>query len=177
MKSKLIYFKTDGKVYMRHDFYMRDVLVVKPIEKMQNDIVGYDEEGQPIYEEKLHKIFNREIEKQETEPCIGYDKAKFDEIIIADAATIPTYDKGTQDLYIENGAVVAKTNDSKVKANARKALQSTIAQKKTLLHKYREDVEQVDLFGMERADYEEKKVACKNLVEELRTLEKQLTSG
>lgn len=46
-----------------------------------------------------------------------------------------------------------------------------IAEKKALLNKYREDVEQVDLFGMERADYEEKKLACKTLVEELRVLE------
>lgn len=49
-----------------------------------------------------------------------------------------------------------------------------IAQKKALLVKYREDVEQVELFGMERADYAEKKAACKTLVEELRVLEKQL---
>lgn len=46
-----------------------------------------------------------------------------------------------------------------------------IVEKKALLNKYREDVEQVDLFGMERADYEEKKLACKTLVEELRVLE------
>lgn len=49
-----------------------------------------------------------------------------------------------------------------------------IAEKKALLNKYREDVEQVDLFGMERADYEEKKLACKTLVEELRVLEKNV---
>lgn len=46
-----------------------------------------------------------------------------------------------------------------------------IVEKKALLNKYREDVEQVDLFGMERADYEEKKLACKTLVEELRVIE------
>ena len=49
-----------------------------------------------------------------------------------------------------------------------------IKEKKALLNKYREDVEQVDLFGMERADYEEKKIACRTLVEELRVLERQL---
>lgn len=48
----------------------------------------------------------------------------------------------------------------------------TNAPKKALLLKYREDVEQVDLFGMEREDYEEKKAACRTLVEELRALEK-----
>ena len=52
------------------------------------------------------------------------------------------------------------------------AKQKLIAEKKALLNKYREDVEQVDLFGMERADYAEKKLTCKTLVEELRVLEK-----
>lgn len=52
--------------------------------------------------------------------------------------------------------------------------QRIIAEKKKLLTKYREDVEQVDLFGMQRDDYEEKKLACKNLVLELRELEAQL---
>lgn len=45
---------------------------------------------------------------------------------------------------------------------------------KTQLQKYKEDVEQVELFGMERADYEEKKQACVDIIEELRILEKQL---
>lgn len=50
-------------------------------------------------------------------------------------------------------------------------LAKTIREKKALLNKYREDVEQVDLFGMERADYEEKKELCKQLVLELREME------
>ena len=48
-----------------------------------------------------------------------------------------------------------------------------ISEKKKLLNKYREDVEQVDLFGLERVDYEEKKSLCRQLVLELRTLEKE----
>lgn len=56
---------------------------------------------------------------------------------------------------------------------AAQAKQKLIAEKKALLNKYREDVEQVDLFGMEREDYAEKKLACKTLVEELRVLEKE----
>lgn len=51
-------------------------------------------------------------------------------------------------------------------------LAKTIREKKALLNKYREDVEQVDLFGMERNDYSEKKELCKQLVYELRELEK-----
>ena len=50
-------------------------------------------------------------------------------------------------------------------------LAKTIREKKELLNKYREDVEQVDLFGMEREDYEEKKILCKQLVYELREME------
>lgn len=55
---------------------------------------------------------------------------------------------------------------------AKAELAKTIREKKALLNKYREDVEQVDLFGMERADYAEKKELCKQLVYELRELEK-----
>ena len=55
---------------------------------------------------------------------------------------------------------------------AKMELAKTIREKKALLNKYREDVEQVDLFGMERADYAEKKELCKQLVYELRELEK-----
>ena len=54
---------------------------------------------------------------------------------------------------------------------AKMELAKTIREKKALLNKYREDVEQVDLFGMERADYAEKKELCKQLVYELRELE------
>ena len=54
---------------------------------------------------------------------------------------------------------------------AKVELSKTIREKKALLNKYREDVEQVDLFGMERADYAEKKELCKQLVYELRELE------
>ena len=61
-----------------------------------------------------------------------------------------------------------KTVEQKAKAE----LLKTIREKKALLNKYREDVEQVDLFGMEREDYEEKKILCKQLVYELRELEK-----
>ena len=50
-------------------------------------------------------------------------------------------------------------------------LAKTIREKKALLNKYREDVEQVDLFGMVRDDYEEKKILCKQLVYELREME------
>lgn len=53
-------------------------------------------------------------------------------------------------------------------------LQYEIAKRKMTLQKYKEDVEQVELFSMERSDYEQKKEFCKNIVLELRSLEQQM---
>lgn len=49
-----------------------------------------------------------------------------------------------------------------------------IGELKDLLHKYKEDVEQVELFGMERADYTEKKLKCAELIREIRELERMV---
>ena len=77
-----------------------------------------------------------------------------------------------ESLYYIDGEVLAQKDSEKVQAITLARIQAQIAEKKALLLKYREDVEQVDLFGMEREDYEEKKAACRTLVEELRALEK-----
>lgn len=53
-------------------------------------------------------------------------------------------------------------------------LRSQITMKKQLLQKYKEDVEQVELFGMGREDYEQKKELCRQIVLQLRELEAQL---
>ena len=53
-------------------------------------------------------------------------------------------------------------------------LQYEIAKRKLNLQKYKEDVEQVELFGMQRADYEEKKAQCVSIIQELRQLEAQI---
>ena len=45
---------------------------------------------------------------------------------------------------------------------------------KQKLKKYKEDVEQVELFSMERSDYEEKKKMCVDIIIELRELEKTI---
>lgn len=45
---------------------------------------------------------------------------------------------------------------------------------KKTLEKYKEDVEQVELFGMERTDYAEKKEQCRSMVLRLRELEKEV---
>ena len=67
-----------------------------------------------------------------------------------------------------------KRYESTEEQKAKMELVRTIREKKALLNKYREDVEQVDLFGMVRDDYSEKKELCKQLVYELRELEAQL---
>lgn len=91
---------------------------------------------------------------------------------IIEAETLPDYNEQTESLFVVNGQVVAKQDEYKLAVVKEAERQNLIAEKKALLLKYREDVEQVDLFGMEREDYEEKKAACRTLVEELRALEK-----
>lgn len=49
-----------------------------------------------------------------------------------------------------------------------------ISNLKGKLNKFKEDVEQVELFGMEREDYIEKKKQCVYIILELRQLEQQL---
>lgn len=74
--------------------------------------------------------------------------------------------------------VIEKGHCNYVEYNDREPIskECIIAEKKALLCKYKEDVEQVELFGMERNDYYEKKDKCRQLVLELRQLEKSLTN-
>ena len=125
-------------------------------------------------------VFNKTTKKVETVVKItkklkkvGYNKEKYD---LAEVETVPSVNAATETLYCIDGQLVIRTDEAKISAIARCEKQQLIAKKKALLVKYREDVEQVDLFGMERADYAEKKAACKTLVEELRELEKELRS-
>lgn len=53
-------------------------------------------------------------------------------------------------------------------------IKCNIQKLKQQLNKYKEDVEQVELFGMERADYEEKKAQCVSIIQQLRELEAQI---
>lgn len=69
-------------------------------------------------------------------------------------------------IVAKNGQLV--DNTSNINAVAR------IKELKQQIVKFKEDVEQVELFGMERADYEEKKAQCVQIIEELRALEAQL---
>ena len=90
---------------------------------------------------------------------------------IAEVKKVPVANEN-ESLYYIDGKVTAQKDSEKVQAITLARIQAQIAEKKALLLKYREDVEQVDLFGMKREDYEEKKAACRTLVEELRALEK-----
>ena len=92
-------------------------------------------------------------------------------LAIAEVKNVPVTSEN-ESLYYIDGEVIAQKDSEKVQAITLARIQAQIAEKKALLLKYREDVEQVDHFGMEREDYEEKKAACRTLVEELRALEK-----
>ena len=92
-------------------------------------------------------------------------------LAIAEVKNVPVASEN-ESLYYIDGEVIAQKDSEKVQAITLARIQAQIAEKKALLLKYREDVEQVDLFGMKREDYEEKKAACRTLVEELRALEK-----
>ena len=62
----------------------------------------------------------------------------------------------------------AVENPNKEKIVQLQETKKLIQEKKKLLEKYKYDIQQVDLFGMERTDYEEKKNLCSQLVLELR---------
>ena len=121
----------------------------------------------------FYKKNNRVFRIYPSNNTVYYDKKTWDEIIVDN---VPALGGENHSLYVENGKVVSKIDTDKVVRLERETLLALIAKKKALLVKYREDVEQVDLFGMERADYAKKKAACKTLVEELRALEKELRS-
>lgn len=53
-------------------------------------------------------------------------------------------------------------------------LEHNIRALKQELNKFKEDVEQVELFGMERADYVQKKARCAEIIIELRKLEREV---
>ena len=76
---------------------------------------------------------------------------------------------------IINGDLIAE--NGKLVQNIAKTLRPRIIELKEQLKKYKEDVEQVELFGMQRDDYEQKKEMCKNIVLELRQLEAQLVDN
>lgn len=172
MKSKVLFYKKDNRVFNTYPFYNRTILEKVPYEEEETFQTGeIGEDGKPVVETKMITRTRYESKEVLTEPMIGYDKAVMDEIIVDN---VPALSGENHTLYVENGKVVSKLDESKVARVARQALLSQIATKKALLIKYREDVEQVDLFGMERADYAEKKKLCKQLVEELRELEKKV---
>ena len=52
--------------------------------------------------------------------------------------------------------------------------QNEIAELKAEIIKTKEDVEQVELFGMERSDYTQKKARCVEIIQRLRVLEARL---
>lgn len=82
----------------------------------------------------------------------------------------PDYIEITEQEYNE----LSKPKELTVEQKALREKRQIHAEKEALLKKYKYDVEQVDLFGMQRADYEEKKALCAQLVLELKALEKEM---
>ena len=70
----------------------------------------------------------------------------------------------------EIASIRARQAEATLKAEKHKE----ILEIKKTLEKYKEDVEQVELFGMERTDYAEKKEQCRAMVLRLRELEKEV---
>lgn len=172
MKSKVLFYKKDNRVFNTYPFYNRTILEKVPYEEEETFSTGeIGIDGKPATETGTVTRTRYGSKDILTEPMIGYDKTVMGEIIVDE---VPAIGGENHTLYVENGKVVSKLDESKVAQAARQTLLSQISAKKALLVKYREDVEQVDLFGMERADYAEKKKLCKQLVEELRELEKKL---
>ena len=72
---------------------------------------------------------------------------------------------------------IANIKARQEKFEEKQKMRRVITDLKKTLEKYKEDVEQVELFGMERTDYAEKKELCKNMILELRELESDLKTN
>lgn len=91
---------------------------------------------------------------------VEMSQEEFDALIVAQ-------NNGKQ-LKVIDGKVVA-VNYVSTQEEIRR---SQIEQLKEHLTKYKYDIEQVELFGMSRDDYEQKKQMCREIILQLRELEK-----
>lgn len=81
-------------------------------------------------------------------------------------------------MVAQNNGKQLKVTDGKVVAvdyepTQEEVKHSQIEQLKKQLTDYKYDVEQVELFGMQRDDYEQKKQMCVNIILQLRELERE----
>lgn len=65
---------------------------------------------------------------------------------------------------------IANIKARQEKFEEKQKMRRVITDMKRMLKKYKEDVEQVELFGMERTDYEDKKKQCRYIILQLRKL-------
>ncbi len=89
------------------------------------------------------------------------------------------YDDETQAMQpvLRSADEIASIRARQAEATLKAEKHKEILEIKKTLEKYKEDVEQVELFGMERTDYVEKKELCKNMILELRELESDLKTN
>jgi hypothetical protein len=87
----------------------------------------------------------------------------------------PHYDDKGELLYTEYMKTpIYETIKTFIEYTEEEIVSHQISSLKKELKKIKEDVEQVELFGMTRSDYEEKKARCRAIVLELRELENRL---
>ena len=97
--------------------------------------------------------------------------------------TIKEYENGGKDVewVVDVPRVVAQDVYEDIQVyveyTEQELAQQHIGELKQILAKYKEDVEQVELFDMERADYADKKKACADIILQLRELEKNLATA
>ena len=159
------YFKTNNKV---SHFYDKKPKVTEDIGIAQcENIITAPQFGHLI-------VKNLKTVK---EPCIVnvevLDEKTKEPIIDKETGKIKTIEE-TRYREFQVCELEAVENPNKEKIIQLQNTKKLIQEKKKLLEKYKYDIQQVDLFGMERTDYEEKKSLCVQLVLELRELENSL---
>lgn len=113
---------------------------------------------------KHHEAVTEVKEQSHYEVIKVYNNGGKDVKKVVDVAGIkarPAYDEYEDILYL-------------VPLTQTESIYYKITNLKQKLAKYKEDVEQVELFDMERSDYEQKKQMCANIILELRQLEKNV---
>lgn len=128
-----------------------------------------------IYDLQSKKVINIVSGKSDEENLKkAIDTTRFGYLFVEDLPILK--DMYRQEVKVEDDHVIVvdkELTETQEKQIQIMELNSLIAEKKQILEKYKEDVEQVALFNMERADYAEKKEACAGLIIDIRELEKE----
>ena len=136
----------------------------------------YSTSREPVIE-RLNEETN-ELERVCTLPeCLGY--VEWDPPAFSLDVKGYVYDDVAQAMrpVMRSADEIEKIRASQEEATIKAEKYKEILEIKKTLEKYKEDVEQVELFDMARTDYAEKKELCKNMILELRELESDLKTN